>query len=175
MRTLMLLRHAKALPTDAKTRDRDRALDSRGQQDAPKIGAYMSLHRLLPAKALVSTARRTRETWTLAAQAFAAPPPASYEDRIYDAGPQTILDMIQEEDAASPSLLVLGHNPTMHRVAVGLIAAGDLAAREQLREALPTSGLVAIEFAFDSWAKLHLQGGRLSHFVTPRSLESATD
>jgi phosphohistidine phosphatase len=171
----MLLRHAKAVPADARTRDRDRALDSRGQQDAPKIGAYMALHRLVPDRALVSPAKRTRETWTLAAQAFAAPPPASFEDRIYDAGPQTILDLIQEQDTACLSLLILGHNPTLHRVALGLIAAGDLEAREQLREALPTSGLVTIEFAFESWAKLHLQGGRLDHFVTPRSLEAATD
>lgn len=175
MRTLMLLRHAKAVPADVSTRDRDRALDSRGRQDAPKIGAYMALHRLVPDRALVSPARRTRETWTLAAQAFASPPPASFEERIYDAGPQTILDVIQEQGAACPSLLILGHNPTLHRVAVGLIAAGDLEAREQLREALPTSGLVTIEFAFDSWGKLHLQGGRLIHFVTPRSLEAATD
>ncbi len=175
MRTLMLLRHAKAVPADATTRDRDRPLDSRGRQDAPKIGAYMALHRLVPDRALVSPSRRTRETWTLAAQAFAAPPPASFEDRIYDASPQTILDLIHEQDTACPSLLLVGHNPTLHRVAVGLIAAGDLEAREQLREALPTSGLVTIEFAFDSWRKLHLQGGRLGHFVTPRSLEAATD
>jgi phosphohistidine phosphatase len=171
----MLLRHAKAVPADTMTRDRDRALDSRGRQDAPKIGAYMVLHGLVPDRALVSPAKRTRETWALAAQAFPAPPPASFEDRLYEASPQTLLAMLQEQGPTCPSLLVVGHNPTLHRVAVELIAAGDLEAREQLREALPTSGLVTIEFAIDSWTKLHLQGGRLSHFVTPRSLEAATD
>lgn len=175
MRTLLLLRHAKAVPPDGRTPDRNRALDSRGQQEAPKIAAYMALHRLVPDLALVSSAKRTRETWTLTAQAFAAPPPASFDDRIYDAGPQTILELIQEQGAACPSLLLLGHNPTLHRVALGLVAAGDLAAREQLHQSLPTGGLVTIEFAFNNWTQLHLQAGRLTHFVTPRLLEAATD
>jgi phosphohistidine phosphatase len=171
----MLLRHAKAQPSDARTRDYDRALNSRGQQDAQKIGAYMARHRLLPDRALVSPARRTRENWMLASQAFAVPPPVVFEERLYDAEPQTILDLIQATDSACRTLLVLGHNPSLHKVAVGLIASGDVEAREQLREALPTSGLATIEFAFDDWEKLHLQAGRLSHFVTPRLLETATD
>lgn len=175
MRTLMLLRHAKASPSDARTRDLERALDSRGQQDAQKIGAYMARHGLVPACALISPAKRARETWVLASLAFAAPVAAVFEDRLYDAGPQTILDLIQETGSACPTLLVLGHNPSLHRVAVGLIASGDVEAREQLHEDLPTSGLVTLEFAFDDWEKLHLQAGRLSHFVTPRSLETATD
>jgi phosphohistidine phosphatase len=42
--------------------------------------------------------------------------------------------------------------------------------REQLREKLPTSGLVIIDFALDGWSKLHVQSGRLERFVTPKSL-----
>jgi phosphohistidine phosphatase len=171
----MLLRHAKAIPVDAAIRDRDRMLDSRGLQDALKIGAYMARHGLVPDRAIVSPAKRTRESWALAAEAFAKPAPAVYEERLYDAAPQTILELIQETGTACPTLLILGHNPSLHRVATGLIAAGDVEAREQLRESLPTSGLVIIEFPFDDWKKLHPQAGRLSHFVTPRSLETATD
>ena len=175
MRTLMLLRHAKAVPADGKIRDHDRPLSLRGQAEAPKIGAYMARHQLLPDRALVSPSRRTRETWELLGPALGKRTRATYEQRLFDASPQTILDAIQETGTACATLLVIGHNPSLHRVAVGLIATGDLDAREQLRENLPTSGLVIIEFPFDDWRKLHAQAGRLSHFVTPNLLKAATD
>ena len=175
MRTLMLLRHAKAVPADGKVRDHDRPLASRGQKDAPKIGAYMARHQLLPDRALVSPSRRTRETWELLGPALGKRTRATYEQRLFDASPKTILDLIQETGTAGATLLVIGHNPSLHRAAVGLIATGDLDAREQLRENLPTSGLVIIEFPFDDWRKLHAQAGRLSHFVTPNLLKAATD
>ena len=175
MRTLMLLRHAKAVPADGKIRDRDRPLSSRGQKDAPKIGAYMARHQLRPERALVSPSRRTRQTWELLGSALGKQTRAAYEERLFDASPQAIIDVIQETGAACPTLLVIGHNPSLHRVATGLIGTGDLDAREQLRENLPTSGLVIIEFPFDDWRKLHPQAGRISHFVTPNLLQAATD
>jgi phosphohistidine phosphatase len=175
MRTLMLLRHSKAVVADGKIRDHDRPLAPRGQKDAPKIGAYMGRHRLMPDCALVSPAKRTRETWALLAPALAAPPQPTFDARLYDASPQTVMDVIQETGSACRTLLVLGHNPALHRVAVGLIATGDLDAREQLHESLPTSGLVTIDFPFDDWRKLHAQAGRLGLFVTPDLLKAATD
>jgi phosphohistidine phosphatase len=175
MRTLMLLRHAKAVVADGKIRDRDRPLAPRGQKDAPKIGAYMGRHRLMPDRALVSPSKRTRETWALIAPALTGPVPATFDERLYDASPETVIEVIQETGSDCPTLLVLGHNPALHRVAVGLIATGDLDAREQLHEGLPTSGLVTIEFPFDDWRKLHAQAGRLGLFVTPDLLKAVTD
>jgi len=67
---------------------------------------------------------------------------------------------------------VIGHNPGLHELARLLIASGDIEAREQLTEKLPTSGLVIIDFAVDSWARLHPHSGRLERFVTPQSLEA---
>jgi phosphohistidine phosphatase len=56
-----------------------------------------------------------------------------------------------------------------------LIASGDIDARERLREKLPTSGLIIIDFAFDNWSKLHPQCGRLERFVSPKSLEATAN
>jgi len=175
MRILMLLRHAKSVIADGKIRDKDRPLAPRGQKDAPKIGAYMARHRLLPDCAIVSSSQRTRETWELMVPALGLRLQPTFEDRLYDASPQAIIDVIQETPSNCPKLLVIAHNPSLHRIAVGLIATGDLEAREQLHEGLPTSGLVSIEFPFDDWRKLHAQAGRLSHFVTPDRLKAATD
>ena len=38
---------------------------------------------------------------------------------------------------------------------------------------LPTSGLAVIDFACETWRKLHPDGGRLERFVSPRSLAAA--
>jgi phosphohistidine phosphatase len=68
---------------------------------------------------------------------------------------------------------VIGHNPGLHDLARLLIASGDVEARERLNEGLPTAGLAVIEFAAETWRKLHPQGGRLERFVSPRSLAEA--
>lgn len=175
MRCLMLLRHAKSVSADPGTRDFDRPLDARGRKDAPKIGAYMARHALLPDQVLVSTAKRTRETWALAAAAFPTTTPVVFDDRLYEAGHNAIFKMIKETAAATHSLLLLGHNPGLHKLAMLLIAAGDVDARERLHEELPTAGLVTIDFPLDDWSKLHPHSGRLDRFVSPRSLKMATD
>jgi phosphohistidine phosphatase len=72
-------------------------------------------------------------------------------------------------------LLIVGHNPGLHDLAVQLIAAGDVDARERLNEKLPTSGLVVIDFPYDDWSRLHSHSGRLEHFVSPRLIAEATD
>ena len=73
------------------------------------------------------------------------------------------------------TLLLLGHNPGLHELALMLIASGDVEARERLREKLPTAGLVIVDFAFDDWVRLHPHSGRLERFVSPKSLEAAAN
>ena len=86
-----------------------------------------------------------------------------------------ILAVIKDAPPSAHTLMVIGHNPGLHELALMLIASGDVEARERLREKLPTSGLVIIDFAFDEWARLHPQSGRLERFVSPKSLEAAAN
>jgi phosphohistidine phosphatase len=172
---LMIFRHAKAEKSAPGMRDRDRPLAARGLKDAARMGAYMAHHALVPRHALVSPARRTRETWDGLAAALSTAIPAFYEDRLYDAGPDEILAAIKETRPAIRTLIVVGHNPGLHETARLLIATGDVEARERLNEGLPTSGLAVIDFAGDDWDKLHPRSGRLERFVTPRLLKTATD
>ena len=171
MRRLLLFRHAKAERSDPGMDDRARKLVERGRKDAAKIGTYMASHALIPDRVMISPAARTQETWKLAAKALKAPPEAALIARLYDATAQAILGVVRDaHDSRAHSILVVGHNPGLHELALMLIAAGDVEARERLREKLPTSGLVIIDFALDDWAKLHARSGRLERFVTPKSL-----
>jgi phosphohistidine phosphatase len=175
MRRLLLLRHAKSSWSEPGASDHDRPLNRRGQEAAPRIGAYLARHGLIPDRILCSTARRARETWELVAAEAPAAPPATFSEKIYNASPRALVDVFRRADPRAASLLVVGHNPGLQEAATALIASGDLEDRERLREKLPTGGLVVIDFAIADWTKLHSRSGRLERFVVPRMLEAATD
>jgi phosphohistidine phosphatase len=174
MRRLLLLRHAKTERPEPGERDRDRRLTKRGRDDAPLIGAYMARHGLVPDLALVSPATRAEETWALLAKALPTAPKVVEEEGIYNAGRDKLIGIIRKARDAHV-LLVVGHNPGLHELAVSLIASGDVEARERVNEKLPTSGLVVIDLAFDDWSRLHPNAGRIERFVSPRLIEEATD
>lgn len=171
---LILLRHAKSDKAEPGMGDHERTLNPRGRGDAARIGAYLARHALIPDRVLVSTARRTRETWEGVAAALSATPVVTFEDRLYNGSADALLAVIKETERTTSTLLVIGHNPGMQELAMLLVASGDVDMRERLHEGLPTSGLVVIDFAAQAWSKLHAHGGRLERFITPRSL-AATD
>jgi phosphohistidine phosphatase len=175
MRRLLLLRHAKAERSDPGSRDISRILIERGRKDAAKIGAYMAAHALVPDRVVLSPSTRTQETWKCAAAAFKPAPAAMPAEHLYDATPHDIIGVIKESPASAHTLMLIGHNPGLHEAALLLIASGDIDTRERLREGLPTSGLIIIDFAFDDWGKTHPQSGRLERFVSPKTLEAATN
>jgi phosphohistidine phosphatase len=175
MRRLLLFRHAKAERAIAGASDRDRALIERGRKDAGKIGAYMASHALVPERVLLSPAARTQQSWKFTAAAFKPAPAAMTAEKLYNATAHAILAIIKEVPASAHTLLVVGHNPGLHELALMLVASGDVEARERLREKLPTAGLAIIDFALDDWSRLHPQSGRLERFVNPKSLEAAAN
>jgi phosphohistidine phosphatase len=175
VRRLLLFRHAKAKRFEPGMEDRARVLIERGRKDSARIGAYMAAHALVPDRVLISPAARTLETWKFTATALCSTPAAVTAEQLYNATPRAIIAVIKEAAAAAHTLLVIGHNPGLHELALMLIASGDVDARERLREKLPTAGLVIIDFAFDDWRKLHRQSGRLERFVSPKSLEATAN
>ena len=175
MRRLMLLRHAKSDWTRSGPRDHERTLAPRGREAAPRIGAYMVHHGLVPDLVLCSTATRARETWDLVAKAFGKKPLLTYEERLYEAGPGALFEVVTQTKSGVHALVLVGHNPGLHDFAQRLIASGDTDARARLTEKFPTGALAVIDFAVDDWAKLHPRSGRLDRLLVPRTLAAATD
>jgi phosphohistidine phosphatase len=171
---LMLFRHAKTERAELGQRDRDRKLTKRGRADAPTLGAYMAHHDLIPDLALVSPAARAQETWDLVSEAFAKAPRTQTDDRVYNATPHKLLQVVAEPRRAN-KLLIVGHNPSLHEFALQLIASGDAEVREQLHEKLPTSGLVVMDLPIHDWTELRPHSARLERFVTPRLIAAATE
>jgi phosphohistidine phosphatase len=174
MRRLMLLRHAKSDWTTPGARDHDRPLSTRGREAAPKMGAYMARHALVPDLIVASTAARVTETLALLLPAFKAPPKTTPDARLYETEAEEILTVIKETPRTVHSLLLVGHNPSIAELASLLMASGDVETRAQLIEKFPTAALAVIDFPLDEWGKVHPKSGRLDRFVTPRALDAET-
>jgi phosphohistidine phosphatase len=172
MRRLMLLRHAKAEPAQSGRSDIDRALAPNGRDAASRVGAYMAHHALLPDLVLCSLARRTRQTWELAAAAFSATPQVKYDERVYSLQADGLLDLLRAVAPGVHLLLMVGHNPAIEELAETLVASGEPGARERLANKVPTGALAVIDFNIDDWATLAPCSGRLDQFVTPKTLPS---
>jgi phosphohistidine phosphatase len=175
MRRLMLIRHAKSELAEKGQADLDRSLSARGREVAPHMGHYIARHALKPDRALVSAARRTRETWDLLAEAFDKAPPAVFDPRLYEAQAKALLAILRETPAGVHALLMVGHNPAMQELASLLMATGDMTARQNLLEKFPTAALAVIDFAVDRWDEVAPHAGRLDRFVTPRALALDAD
>ncbi len=92
--------------------------------------------------------------------------PVEFDERIYEASPQTLLAVIKETGPEVRTLLMVGHNPGLQELAALLVATGDIETRQRLQEAFPTSGLAVIEFALDGWDRAASAGrpaGALHH------------
>lgn len=179
MRRLMLLRHAKT-ESDAPTgRDQDRRLDARGLTDAAEIGGFIAHQLPYPDLVLVSPAIRARQTWELAWEAMQAAgpkPQVEWVPDLYSAEVMQLLHSIRIAAGADPQrLLLVGHNPGMHELALALTGDGDATARQELARNLPTSGLAVLDFDIEDWSEVSFGRGRLVTFVTPRLLKQGSD
>jgi phosphohistidine phosphatase len=163
-RTLVLLRHAKSAYPDG-VADHQRPLAARGEREAGLAGDWLRAH--LPAidVVLCSTATRTRET--LARTGIDAP--VRYVERFYDATAGTVIDEINCVSDDALVLLVIGHEPTMTEVALGLANPDttNAGAAERISTKFPTSAM-AVLGVNGSWTDLELGSAQLADFHVPR-------
>jgi len=174
MRRLMLLRHAKT-ETDAPSgQDHDRRLDERGRSDAAEMGHWIGRNPPFPELVLVSTAVRAKQTWDVAWDEMKdriKAPEVELLDELYGAEPAQLLQIVRMASASDPKrLMLVGHNPGMHELALMLTHHGDKAARKALEDNLPTSGLAILDFDTKDWTDVAFRRGTLALFVSPKLL-----
>ena len=178
MRRLLLLRHAKTENESPSGRDRDRRLDERGRGDAALLGRFIGRHMLLPEAVLVSPATRAHQTWDVVRESLAeqgAAPDAELRPELYGADATLLLLAIRGAALTDPTgLMLVGHNPGLHELALMLCGSGDDAARQALADNLPTAGLAVFEFDSDDWEDVAFRRGRLVLFVSPKLLKQTS-
>ena len=159
MRRLVLMRHAKTEGNNPGG-DKARRLIPRGVQDAQEAG--LALRRLGLQHALVSTAARTRETFT----ALGLDIPAEHLDALYMGGTDTIARLVSEVDDDITGLLVVGHAPSIPGLAATLAFRADPGDADDIGAWFPTAAysLFTLE---GSWSDL-AEGIGARHEVTKR-------
>jgi phosphohistidine phosphatase len=158
------MRHAKsAYPPGVE--DHDRPLAPRGIREAGLAGDWLRANAPTIDAVLCSTATRTRET--LAETGIDAP--VQYIERLYGATAGTMIDEINGVADSVNTVLVLGHEPTMSEVAIGLAGSTgtDGAAVQRISEKYPTSAIAILTVTGD-WKSVELGTAALVEFHVPR-------
>lgn len=170
MKRLILMRHAKTEPWNDGISDRDRKLVERGHSDAVLMAEALKEMGWAPDQALVSSARRTRETWRHIKDAF-PDCKAMVSDDLYLAGIPAMDGLIKLAAADAECVLLIGHNPGVHEFA-GLIlrqaGSEDHRAAIKLAEKFPTGAAALFEsLENDPFLPVYF---KLIDFLRPKSL-----
>jgi phosphohistidine phosphatase len=166
------MRHAKSSWDDPKLSDHARPLNPRGRQAAATMRRAMAELGLAPDLVLVSSARRTLQTLE-ALEPWDDTPLIEVMDSLYLASATQMLQVLNGVAETVRSVLLLGHNPGMHELAVMLTGAhgapGGKSAISRLVEGYPTAALAEFDIA-GPWHLLGPGGGRLTRFLCPKDL-----
>src|SRR5215203_1198337 len=111
MKTLFVLRHAKSSWENPDWSDFERPLNSRGLDAARFIGGLIYERRLAPQIIVSSPAKRAKQTAILVKELAEISRPITFDERIYEASPLTLFNLIREFDEKYETVLIIGHNP----------------------------------------------------------------
>jgi phosphohistidine phosphatase len=156
-RTLVVIRHAKSdwgqgVPDD------ERPLNERGRRDAPAAGRWLLDNVAGLDLVLCSTAARARQTWRLVTAAFDEAPKVKYDQRVYAAGPDDLMSVLDELSDDLATVGLVGHNP-------GLSELVETISGERVE--LKTSAIAVLGWA-GTWADVWSRRAALVAHATPR-------
>lgn len=175
MRQLLLLRHAKSSWDEPHLSDHARALNVRGRDAAAAMAGEMRRLGLRPDLVLVSSARRTLQTLA-ALEPWDEAPRIEPLDALYLAPASDLLDVLRTAAPTARCVLLVGHNPGLHDLAM-LLAGAHAATTDQqvqlLAEGYPSGALSEFSVAVP-WSALGSgqgdSGARLTRFLLPSDL-----
>jgi phosphohistidine phosphatase len=162
VKLLSILRHAKSSWKDSSLEDHDRPLNKRGARDAPRIGELIREQDLVPDTILSSTARRARDTALAVATAAGFPDEVRFTRSLYEASPDTCLEVLRDLPDTTGHAMIVAHNPTLEELVALLVGETHL---------MPTAALAVVELPIERWRDLDpLPRGSLRALWRPREL-----
>ena len=157
MKTLFLLRHAKSSWDNPNLSDFQRPLNNRGIQNAIELSSFFIKKGICPDIVLVSSSHRTLETLELAGKHFSNDT-INIKDVIYHASVETLVNLLETQENEE-TLLLVGHNPSMHYLAEILTGSRI--------DKFPTCALAEIQLT-TSWVDIRKASHTLVNFYTPK-------
>lgn len=123
------------------------------------MGAVMSGRGYLPSIIVSSPAARASATAQLVKESAGFTADILFDDRIYEASPNTLRSVLSGLDDSLDSAMVVGHNPGMEGFVRYLT--GEI-------ESMPTAALAVIELSIGSWADIDADTGKLAEIIRPK-------
>lgn len=161
MKTLIVVRHAKSDWSDPNITDIERPLNKRGKRDAPFMAELMKQQNLVPDLILTSPAERALQTVKYFADVFNIDKSKIIiREEIYNLGPVAIRKLLSQIDDTHNVVYLFGHNPDLTSLVNQLL--------DVFIENIPTTGIVCIDFDFDSWKEILNNKGNLRFFEYPK-------
>ncbi|MEI6638310.1 MAG: phosphohistidine phosphatase [Chlorobium sp.] len=161
MKTIYVVRHAKAGLGGTHTGDFDRKLNEVGLKAAHFMAELLEQRGVVPELVLSSPAERAINTAEIFCDILRYPK-ERLEKRmeIYEGGAGRLLTILQQIADTNKTVMLFGHNPTISSFS-NLLAVGDI-------DSLATCGVVRIDVAVDSWREVRPGSGKLIWYEFPK-------
>ena len=159
MRKLILLRHAKSSWKDTSLDDFDRPLNRRGKKDAPIMADKLSMRKIKIDLIISSPAKRTTETAKIFANILGYQSEIIFNDKLYEASYNEILEVINLIDDKYQNVLLVCHNPGITDLANYI--------SNYFIENISTSGIVGLS-TNSSWKNINENGCSLLFYDYPK-------
>jgi len=167
-RRLTLVRHAKSSWSDGVLSDFERPLNARGLWDAPtmarRFAADLQRETASKVRLVSSPALRALTTAQIFADTLNIPHSEMVlQEKIYEAMPGTLLEIVRAFDDADCHVLMFGHNPGFSDLARLLADCPFLE--------MPTCAIAHLRFGLRTWRKLNPGDGELLRYDAPKASE----
>jgi phosphohistidine phosphatase len=147
MKTLLILRHAKAVPKDPSLSDHDRPLDDLGEDDALRMGKLIKDKYIIPSFIISSTALRAKTTAELVAKGCGYEGEIVLDHSLYESKPKDYLGILERLSDRYDSVLIVGHNPVIEETIQMLTDSSDVLA-------IPSCALAHLSLPIEKWSDL---------------------
>ena len=161
MRTLVIIRHAKAEGAELGVSDFNRKLTDKGKNDAAKMSSILYKKSILPQLLICSTAKRAFQTAAIFAEKYSIEKKEIVkQNRLYEEfGAGDLKQLLTSVAQTRGIVFLIGHNPTLADL-IGKLT-------DNFDGHLPTSGIAVINFDIDKWDDLESLKGEIKLFVSP--------
>jgi phosphohistidine phosphatase len=147
MKTLLILRHAKAVPKDPNLSDHDRPLDELGKDDALRMGKLIKDKDIIPSSIISSTALRAKTTAELVAKGCKYEGDIILDHSLYEAKPKDYLSILETISNKYSNVLIVGHNPVIEETIQMLTDSPDVVA-------ISSCALAHLSISIEKWSDL---------------------
>lgn len=161
MKTLYLVRHAKAVNLEADEADSERSLTRKGRKDAQRIARKLKKKSKMPQLIISSPAKRALKTARILANELNySADMIAVNNILYESpeegGEESLLEVLQHVDNEYQSVMLIGHDPLLSSFANFL--------QKSFTEKLPAGAVVEVEFVNNSWSTISKGRGKVAFF-----------